>query len=209
MDTINNAHHSQYDLAAIKMWGLFWPDLEYPNVIITNHRQPNVKGYFSSRLMTTHDNSINAYEIAINPAYTLERSHESVISTLAHELCHLWQHIHGKPGRTGYHNKEWYNEMIRIGLQPLSANGKGTGDKVTHKVVSGGMFDTWYRALEWQYKVFGDAPFTTPDKPKKAVSKVKYTCPKCEQNAWAKPSARLLCGDCSTEDYLVEMLSED
>jgi hypothetical protein len=24
----------------------------------------------------------------------------------------------------------------------------------------------------------------------------KYTCPDCEQNAWAKPGAHLVCGDC-------------
>ena len=31
---------------------------------------------------------------------------------------------------------------------------------------------------------------------KKAASKTKYTCPVCEQNAWAKPDAHLACGDC-------------
>lgn len=29
-------------------------------------------------------------------------------------------------------------------------------------------------------------------------SKIKYTCPKCEANAWARPSANLVCGDCQT-----------
>jgi hypothetical protein len=34
---------------------------------------------------------------------------------------------------------------------------------------------------------------------KKAASKTKYTCPLCDLNAWAKPDARLICGDCSEE----------
>jgi hypothetical protein len=28
---------------------------------------------------------------------------------------------------------------------------------------------------------------------------VKYTCPTCGQNAWAKPEASLVCGDCQEE----------
>jgi len=30
-------------------------------------------------------------------------------------------------------------------------------------------------------------------------SKTKFTCPKCGQNAWAKPDATLICGVCATE----------
>ena len=35
---------------------------------------------------------------------------------------------------------------------------------------------------------------------KKTASKTKYTCPACGQNAWAKPGAQLICGDCYYED---------
>jgi hypothetical protein len=31
---------------------------------------------------------------------------------------------------------------------------------------------------------------------KKLASKTKYTCPSCGLNAWAKPGAPLMCGDC-------------
>ena len=34
---------------------------------------------------------------------------------------------------------------------------------------------------------------------KKAASKTKYTCPGCCLNAWAKPAAPLICGDCEQE----------
>jgi predicted RNA-binding Zn-ribbon protein involved in translation (DUF1610 family) len=30
----------------------------------------------------------------------------------------------------------------------------------------------------------------------KKASKIKFTCPECGQNAWAKPDALLLCGAC-------------
>jgi transcription elongation factor Elf1 len=32
---------------------------------------------------------------------------------------------------------------------------------------------------------------------KKAASKTKFTCPACDLNAWAKPEAFLVCGDCA------------
>jgi hypothetical protein len=35
---------------------------------------------------------------------------------------------------------------------------------------------------------------------KKAASKTKYTCPVCGQNAWSKPGAQLICGECYDED---------
>ncbi len=30
----------------------------------------------------------------------------------------------------------------------------------------------------------------------KAASKTEYTCPECATNAWAKPEAKLICGEC-------------
>ena len=30
----------------------------------------------------------------------------------------------------------------------------------------------------------------------KSASKTRYTCPSCGLHAWAKPGARLMCGDC-------------
>jgi len=34
---------------------------------------------------------------------------------------------------------------------------------------------------------------------RKAASKTEHTCPACDQNAWAKPGAHLICGDCSAD----------
>ena len=46
----------------------------------------------------------------------------------------------------------------------------------------------------------------SPDKPKTRASqnKVKYTCPVCEQNAWAKSGAALICGFCSVRMNAVD-----
>jgi hypothetical protein len=35
-----------------------------------------------------------------------------------------------------------------------------------------------------------------PTKPADRSNRLKYSCPKCSLNAWAKPGANLVCGDC-------------
>jgi hypothetical protein len=57
------------------------------------------------------------------------------------------------------------------------------------------------KALRWQSTV------DDPERKKKAASKTKYTCPNCDQNAWAKPDAGLICGICFDEEgeiYVME-----
>jgi hypothetical protein len=43
------------------------------------------------------------------------------MSTLVHEQCHQQQAEQGRPSRSGYHNKEWSQKMLAIGLQPINA----------------------------------------------------------------------------------------
>jgi hypothetical protein len=64
------------------------------------------------------------------------------------------------------------------------------------EIVSGGGFDPFYVEL-WSE---GDAT----KRKKKAASKTGYTCDACGLNAWAKPDASLICGDCD-----VPMLAEE
>ena len=47
-----------------------------------------------------------AHELALNPDTFTERSDESILSTLVHEMCHAWEHTHGKVPRRGYHDKQ-------------------------------------------------------------------------------------------------------
>jgi hypothetical protein len=44
------------------------------------------------------------------------------------------------------------------------------------------------------------------ERQKKAASKTKYTCPNCEQNAWAKPDSSLICGVCLDEDGSIDAM---
>ena len=121
-----------------------------------------------------------------------------VLSTLVHEMAHLWQHHCGKPGRGRYHNREWAERMKAIGLHPSSTGKEGgqeTGDSVGHFIVPGGPFEVAAHellmrgfAITWTEKPAEDAepPIegaegsgqepTTPKEPKSG-KRVKYTCP--------------------------------
>ena len=128
------------------------------------------------------------------------RTDKEILSTLVHEMTHVYQHVFGKPSRSGYHNSEWSDIMESIGLIASATGapgGKRTGQRVSHYIAPGGAFD---RAcdnllsngftLTWQSRKSGDAD----GKPKK--DKVKYTCSGCGVNAWGKPGLHLICGEC-------------
>ena len=123
-----------------------------------------------------------------------------ILSTLVHEMVHVWQETYGNPSRRGYHNQEWAAKMREIGLQPTTTGepgGRETGQAVTHFIIPGGTFAlsfaklavTGFR-LHWQ-----SLPAMGQGRAKKS-SKTKFTCPECGQNAWAKPGALLVCGVC-------------
>jgi hypothetical protein len=94
--------------------------------------------------------------------------------------------------------------MREVGLIPSSTGqpgGKDTGQSVSHYIEEGGRFDkacTAYLATApaiLYHDRAGDGEAAATRK-KKAASKTRYTCPGCQQNAWAKPDAKLICGKC-------------
>jgi len=126
-----------------------------------------------------------------------------ILSTLAHEMANVWQQTHGKAPRRGYHDRQWAGKMREIGLQPTSIGeegGKETGQSVTHYIIPEGRYAKAYAKLadssfqlHWQ-----SIPANEQGKAKKS-SKMKFTCPGCGLNAWAKPDALLICGECYDE----------
>jgi hypothetical protein len=175
-----------------------------PHCLLTLQRHKGSRGYFSARRFVHRQGDSVTDEIALNPAEFSDQTDKDILSTLAHEMAHLWQQHFGTPSRGGYHNAEWGREMDRLGLTPTDSGepgGKRTGQKMTHLIVPGGAFDVACRELlaggakvEWQSR--------EPAKDGKGKggkgkgSKTKYSCPTCGQNAWARPGALLVCGVC-------------
>jgi len=180
-----------------------------PACLITLQRKARAYGYFSPQRFGAKDGGTTD-EIAMNPSTFALRSDRETLSTLVHEMVHLWQEHFGEPPRRCYHDRQWAAKMKEVGLIPSDTGepgGKETGQSMTHYIEEGGAFDracvdllgagfrlTWAdRALD-----AGDS-----EKKSKAGKRAKYTCPACSFNAWAKPEAKLICGECE-ETMLAE-----
>jgi predicted SprT family Zn-dependent metalloprotease len=175
-----------------------------PDALITLQRNANTYGYLAAdRFAGRADANITTHELALNPDH-FGRTDEDILSTLVHEMVHLWQHVHGTPPRKSYHDKQWAAKMKEVGLHPSDTGqpgGKETGQKMTHYIIAGGPYAQGAARLKesgfelrWQSRTGDDK-----ERKAKAASKTKYTCPSCGQNAWAKPGATLICGECYDE----------
>jgi predicted SprT family Zn-dependent metalloprotease len=175
---------------------------ELPPCLMTFQRKNRMYGYFSGERWDSLTGA-RTDEIAMNPAHFATRSPDEVLSTLVHEMAHLWQHHFGTPSRSAYHNREWAARMDALGLCPSDTGqpgGKRTGQSMSHYVAAGGPFAQACAvllaegfALSWRDRAREHAPGKTPGK---AGVRTKYTCRGCGLNAWAKAEAVLRCGTC-------------
>jgi hypothetical protein len=62
------------------------------------HDEQGDPGYLSPNRFANHAGAM-AHELAMNPEWFAVSPPVEVLQTLAHEMVHLWQHVHGKPGR--------------------------------------------------------------------------------------------------------------
>ena len=171
-----------------------------PQVLVTLQRHAKAYGYFAPERFVGRAQEEAAHELAMNPDH-FGRTDALILSTLVHEMVHVWQQVHGKPPRRSYHDRQWAAKMKEVGLYPSSTaapGGKETGQKVSHYIIENGPFQQAFAKLEatgfrlrWQSRPEGEA-----ERRKKAASKTKYTCPDCGVNAWAKPETLLICGEC-------------
>lgn len=180
---------------------LFAPRL--PPALITLQRHKGARGYYSARRFEGRgEGSQTTDEIALNPATFEDRTDAQILSTLVHEMVHHWQDHFGHPSRGRYHNHEWADKMEAVGLVPSDTGEPGgarVGQRVTHYIAAAGPFDIACQELltggirvEWQSREGS----TSPARVRSNSSKTKYTCQDCGLNAWAKPDAHLLCGEC-------------
>ncbi len=188
---------------------------ELPGCLITLQRKAHSCGYFCSqrfagRVLELRNGLVD--EIALNPDTFAGQTDIEILSTLVHEMVHLWQFHNGKPSRSTYHNAEWADRMESLGLMPSHTGlpgGKRTGNKMADYIIPDGRFakevakllETGFRLL-WEGKITAEAGGAVPGgteismKKETKPSKVKYSCPVCRVNAWAKPGIEFDCHGC-------------
>jgi hypothetical protein len=172
-----------------------------PDCLITLQRKGGSYGYFASERFGTADGSTVTDEIALNPSHFKYRPAAEVLSTLVHEMAHLWQHHFGKVSRGGYHNAQWAAKMREVGLIPSDTGqpgGKETGQKMTHYIEPGGKFAGHCEVLLSEgfivpYVELWDEVKATKSK---AKNKTKFVCGSCSAAAWGKPELKIICAEC-------------
>lgn len=173
---------------------------QLPHCLITLQRQNKTRGYFSPERFASVDMSI-VDEIAMNPMHFETRTVTEILSTLVHEMVHLWQAHFGKPSRSAYHNAEWGDKMEQIGLMPSDTGkegGKRTGQQMTHYIISQGGYAVAVAELlatglkiTWMDRA--------NEKKKKAAARTKYHCDMCNSNVWGKDGLTIMCMACDQE----------
>ena len=106
-----------------------------PQVLVTLQRHARTYGYFSPQRSNGRIDKTTVHELALNPDGFAGRTDEMILSTLVHEMCHVWPQTYGKTPRKGYHDRQWAGKMREIGLQPSDTGelgGKETGQSVSH-----------------------------------------------------------------------------
>ena len=201
---------------------------ELPACLITLQREKHTYGFFCRDRFVNRAGAFTD-EIAMNPAWFGVRSVEEVLSTLVHEMAHLWQAHLGKPGRARYHNQEWAQKMETLGLMPSDTGkegGKRTGDHMSHYIIPGGAYAqacasmlTKDYTLSWMDRFPPFEPnkaglegsqglavpgVEVPKEPKNKSNRIKYQCPTCGTNVWGKPALRLRCAECVGDPILAE-----
>jgi predicted SprT family Zn-dependent metalloprotease len=175
-------------------------DGKLPRCLITMQRHRGTYGYFcGERFERAGESEEVADEMALNPDHFDGRSQEDGLSTLVHEMVHVWQFHFGKPplDRDGYHNKQWAAMMKDVGLIPSDTGKPGgaeTGRGMSHYIEEGGPFAVACAA----YLKTGEAfLYRSRSSTGRDRSKKRYICPKCKLTVWGQFGIHLICGTCS------------
>ena len=206
----------QYAIKAIEQ-AFFIPNglEQFPDLVlsINSSMKSCVMAFVRPNSLYDTDSKKMILELAINPK-TLNLGLTEIMSTLTHELCHIYECSYIHIPRGGYHTKDWHNLMIQCGLDPIYMNKSKTS--VNEKIIKNGVFTEFIEAFEKHNKNFftlvtfdpskQERPVTpegTPradnyDKPVKVYNRAKicFTCPTCGAKCWGKPTLSVMCGEC-------------
>ena len=122
-----------------------------PDAFIAYQRKPHSRGHLAVDRYIGRAGQTARCELALNPDAFIDRTDRQIVSTVLHEMVHLWQHHAGSMPSRGYHNREWGAKMRSVGLMPSNTGavgGKQTGQQMTHYIIDGGPYDLAFSRLE-------------------------------------------------------------
>jgi len=177
-------------------------DSKLPDVVFSISRDNKMSGIFHpSRWETKESNPV--HEIAVNPD-CIEPFDIEFHQMIVHEMCHLYQFVFGTPGKNGYHNKEFFSIMERVGLHATTTGtmtGSTTGYRMGDFPIEGGEFIKAFQKLqESKFKPLEIKPVKHHQKNVflKSGKRYKYSC-SCKNNIWGKSGMHIICKDCGKD----------
>jgi predicted SprT family Zn-dependent metalloprotease len=173
-------------------------------LIVFQQRKSKILGSFSSKRYYSRNGEEIVSELTLNPDNFINRTDEEILSTLVHEMCHVWQIDVEKEKSTKYHDKSWGITMESLGLIPSNTGkegGKKTGIQMTQYIDEQGKFIYFAREFLENNKLKWNRLSSNNNVPKKERkrNKFKFICSECGQIAWGKEDAEIVCGKCMTE----------
>ncbi len=138
-----------------------------PAMLVLSRNKNIVGGYFSPNNWKDEGDNV-IHEVGLNANVVAEGDLVKTYVILLHEMCHHWQHDHGTPSRTGYHNKEWGKKMVEIGLQPICLDSgepekKTHGQKMDTELISGGLAERVIAEMEHSLPWYADEQILIDD----------------------------------------------
>lgn len=178
---------------------------ELPPAMLQLRNKPGSYGYFAPNKWKGQGDGDLLDVINLDSKTAAERPLIELLSTLVHEMAHSYVfNVVNEGKKPGGHGPDWRNKMLAIGLPPVPIG----RDKSTHRIDHAGLYAKAFernraklQELPWSERI-GTATRRRP------LDRVRFQCLVCSANAYARPGAHLLCGNCTTTSDLVEMLPE-
>lgn len=151
---------------------------------------------------------VSRYELNIG-AGTLNRPIENVVSTLLHEMVHIY-HLQNNIQDTSrggtYHNKKFKAKAESVGLvieydSRIGFSVTSPSEALTDYIIAQGWSDILMNRSEVLRISTGEgAASSGEDAPAKRPSSTrKYICPSCGMSVRATKTVNILCGDCNVK----------
>lgn len=184
---------------------LFDGKLDMP--IITIQNTPRAYGHVTIYKEWSNRHGEKQHELNIG-AGTLNRPIEYLVSTMVHEMVHLWNIQEGiqDTSRGGtYHNKKFKeaaeSRMLHIDHDPtIGFSITSPTDELIDYIINKGWEEI---SMNRDGLGFSSGTAGTAGRTPKPSSTRKYQCPKCGNSVRATKSLNIICGDCMKQMQVV------